>query len=281
MTTRFRIAVIAAISLISLTAHAEFNPAVPRDPVLRPYVVDTTASWYRPERIYYMPWGKYTAGDFFNALDLPTVFGWSFNPNGNLKGGYYGQMFLEWRHYKTYGAFAIVGLDTYNQGFDWTSGPAFPTGWTNPALTFSWGKDLAGNKLQNADMNVLSGTLYNTALFAGAGYRIPLVKDIKDYYQHPYVCKLNLALFAQLGYNWAVLNNIQTSSAAGTYNISEINYLYPAMKFGTMLEYLVGPMFSIFLDVTYTQNLVTMPWDNPANHAGTLGLSVGFTGFFN
>jgi len=250
------------------------------------YVPDSCKSWYNPDRIYYEKTPKYTIGDFFNALDLPTVFGLGFNPTGREKGiGYYSQMFLEWRRWKTYGWFVCAGLDSHNQKYNWSGvdgSSFFPTDWTPSTGVFVFGKNNAKEKLLNSDMNVVSGTIYNMELLVGPGYRIPLVKDIKGYYEHPYVCDWNLSLCAQFGYAWSNMNNINVwDKQSGVYEINDVNYIHPVMKFDAAVEWFTGPYFSIFAMASYMQHLTTMPWDNQDTHAGTLAFSVGFAGFFN
>ena len=51
------------------------------------------------------PKDKYTFGDFFDALDLPTVLGVGFTPNGIEGATFNSAMRLGWRHHKNYGTF--------------------------------------------------------------------------------------------------------------------------------------------------------------------------------
>lgn len=265
------------LSIISLWAcltmwAGNWNPAVEKE-VLKASKIDTTASWYRSNRIYYDALDStYTIGDFLNAIDLPTVFGVCFNPAGYEDGiGYYSQMYLEWRPYKTYGWLVMVGLDTHDQSYDFGSeGVKVLNGWTPGVGAFVVG----GN---HEDVNVSKGTVFNMELALGGGYRFPLVPDIREYYAHPYVNKLNLSLAAQFGYNWSRLNHIVPAGLA-QYEVKDINYFHPTMKFSANFEYLTSPKFCVFAMATYVQHLTEMPWDK--THAGMLGFSVGFASFF-
>ena len=51
---------------------------------------------------------KYTFGDFFDALDLPTVLGAGITPNGIEGATFNSAMRLGWRHHKNYGTFVYI-----------------------------------------------------------------------------------------------------------------------------------------------------------------------------
>lgn len=218
-----------------------------------------------PARVYYTPRnGHYTGEDFFNALDIPTVFGLGINPTGVQKGvGYYAQMYLEWRQRKTYGWLAMVGMDTHNQNYD--------------------GLDMS--RFDTKVMNVTRGTVYNTEIYIGPGYRIPLVKDIRGYYAHPYQNRWNLNLGAQFGCDWAVLKYVEPDPASTPekplFRASDADYICPVMKVHASVEWFLSPMFALFLNGSYIQHLQVMPWDNPTTKAGTLVFAIGLTGFFD
>ena len=57
---------------------------------------------------------KYTFGDFFDALDLPTVLGVGFTPNGIEGATFNSAMRLGWRHHKNYGTFVYITYDTHS-----------------------------------------------------------------------------------------------------------------------------------------------------------------------
>lgn len=266
--------IVISLALATCAWAGGWNPAVEKLPV-HVSTIDTTASWYRPERIYYEQIdSSYGMGDFLNAIDLPTVFGIGFNPTGYEQGiSYYSQLYLEWRPYKTYGWLALVSLTTHDQDYDFgAEGVSVLSGWT-PGL----GVAVGGGS--HSDVNVRQGTVFNMALTLGGGYRIPLVPDIRGFYDHPYTNKLNLSLAAQFGYAWSRLNHIVPVDATQN-DIKSIHYFHPVMNFSANFEYLVSPKFCIFAMGSYMQHLTTMPWDNRATHAGTVGISIGFASFF-
>lgn len=242
---------------------------------------ETVPAWYHPERLYYDETPKkYTIGDFFDAIDLPTVFGLGFNPTGNEEGvGYYSQMFLEWRRHKTYGYFIAAGLDSHDQSYSNLYQLADPN-WTPGLGAFSFG---------DADYsNIAGGTVYNMELVVGGGYRLPLVKNLQEFYLHPYVNDWNISASAQFGYAWSTLKHITPCesfqpdpSLPNMYDETDVNYIHPVMKFDVAVEWFTSPKFSIFAMASYMQHLTTLPWDNPQTHAGTLAFSIGFSGFFN
>lgn len=268
---------VMGMALVLKPAPVMADSAVPRDSI-RPLLIDTTGEWYRPERIYYNTFGlyKYNGGDFFNAIDLPTVFGVGFNPTGNEKGiGYYSQLCIEWRSYKTFGWCALLDLDMHDQSYEDIT---FLSDWKpGVGAKVIYPKSMRDKQIET--VNITTGTVYNMDLMLGAGYRIPLVKDIHDFYAHPYVNRWNLAATAQFGYQWSRLSHA-TQVEGGNYSLADAHYFHPVMKFNIMAEGFVAPKFCIFAQATYLQHLTTMPWDNPTTHAGMLAFSVGFASFF-
>ena len=61
---------------------------------------------------------KYTFGDFFDALDLPTVLGAGITPNGIEGATFNSAMRLGWRHHKNYGTFVYITYDTHSNKYD-------------------------------------------------------------------------------------------------------------------------------------------------------------------
>ena len=60
---------------------------------------------------------KYTFGDFFDALDLPTVLGAGVTPNGIEGATFNSAMRLGWRHHKNYGTFVYITYDTQSNTY--------------------------------------------------------------------------------------------------------------------------------------------------------------------
>ena len=61
---------------------------------------------------------KYTFGDFFDALDLPTVLGAGVTPNGIEGATFNSAMRLGWRPHKNYGTFVYITYDTHSNTYD-------------------------------------------------------------------------------------------------------------------------------------------------------------------
>ena len=102
---------------------------------------------------------KYTFGDFFDALDLPTVLGAGFRPDGIESASFNAGLRLGWRHHKNYGAFVYLSYNPYSATYD---------------------------SLCVANTNVRSGENWFHEVSIGVGYRVPLVRDIRGFYQNPY-----------------------------------------------------------------------------------------------
>ena len=95
---------------------------------------------------------KYTFGDFFDALDLPTVLGVGITPNGVEGATFNSAMRLGWRHHKNYGTFVYITYDTHSNTYD---------------------------SLLVQGTNIRNGEVWYNEIGMSVGYRIPLVKDIK------------------------------------------------------------------------------------------------------
>ena len=104
---------------------------------------------------------KYTFGDFFDALDLPTVLGVSITPNGIEGATFKSAMRLGWRHHKNYGTFVYITYDTHSNTYE----------------------DL---DLQFAGSNFRNAEVWYNEVGMSVGDRFPLVKDIKAFYENPY-----------------------------------------------------------------------------------------------
>lgn len=216
--------------------------------------------------IYYRKPDKYTMSHFMGGIDVPTNFGVGFIPDKQSaeRFAYYSAMFLEYRYRKTYGWYFQAGLDSHDH-------------------------DYKDQFIQDPDgkSNVMSGTVFNMQLVAGGGYRIPLVSDIKAYYERPYVNQWNLATLVAIGGAWSRMKFVEESvdnATAGNenkkYHLRDDHHFYPVLKMGVTVEYFTSPNFSIFLGINYMQHLMRQPWDTP-RMTGTLNFGVGFAGFFN
>lgn len=245
------------------------NPAVERDPI-KPSLIDTTASWYVSGRIYYEPNdGIYTGGDFFDALDLPAMFGLGFLPIQGVSGKtnsmtLNSQLLLEWRHFRTYSWYVMLGMDTHDHDFENIQFPADKKGFVS---------------------NAVSGTVFNMDILLGLGYRIPLVPDIKDYYEHPYISKFNLGLGVQLGPEISKLFDVKladsyTAIGMERYDVGRKTYVHPVMKLSANFEWFLSKQFNIIVGLSYLQHLQAQPWDNNTTCMGMFSPSVGLCTFF-
>lgn len=205
-------------------------------------------------RIYYTPdTTAYTADKFFNALDLPTVFGIGIVPDKPESFAYYSSLYIEWRKCKTYGPMALIGIDTHNHSY---------------------------NNIRMNDCNVLSGERFGMEFLLGGGYRIPLVRDIKDFYAHPYFNKCNFSISAEVGSSFTYLKNVRPEvGEPGMYNLDNQWHFYPVVKFNANFEFFVAPKFCIFAMMSYLQDCIRQPWHD-TSMAGPLSVSVGFASFF-
>lgn len=209
---------------------------------------------------YYAPdTAKYTSDRFFNSLDLPTVFGIGFVPGKQESMAYYSSLYIEYRYRKTYGWFGLIGIDMHNHPYE---------------------------SIEMPDCNVISGERFGMNLMLGGGYRVPLVKHIRDFYQHPYLNKANLAFSAEIGPEGTYLKNVVVNEGGepimhkGKYSIENTPWhFYPVMKFNIVAEYFVVPRFCLFAMGSYLQQLIQQPWDNEGMR-GTVSVSIGFASFF-
>lgn len=253
MKNRFKLLfTVLLFSVLSASAADDVKLVPLTDPL---YQVDTLSG-----RIYYRKPDKYSMSHFMGAIDIPTCFGVGFVPNKKSaeRFAYYGAMFLEYRYRKSYGWYFEAGLDQHDHDYK--------------DYTFE-GKDRR--------TNVASGTVFNMQLVAGGGYRIPLVRDLKEFYAHPYVNKWNLSTLVQVGGAWSRLKNVRVDEADNqTYHLDDVHHFYPVLKFGCAVEYFTGPSFSIFFSANYMQHLIRQPWDT-SDMTGTLSFGIGFAGFFN
>lgn len=206
---------------------------------------------------YYRKPEKYTMAHFLGALDVPTNFGIGFIPDKQSaeQFAYYSAMFLEYRYRKSYGWFFQAGLDSHDHNYK------------NFLINDPDGKT-----------NTLSGTVFNMQLMAGGGYRIPLVSDIRGYYERPYVNRWNMATLVQIGGAWSRTKFVEEEGER--YHLRDDHHFYPVMKVGVAVEYFTSTHFAVFLAINYMQHLMRQPWDSP-NLTGTLNFGVGFAGFFN
>lgn len=216
---------------------------------------------------------KYTFGDFFDALDLPTVLGVGITPNGIEGATFNSAMRLGWRHHKNYGTFVYITYDTHSNTY----------------------KDLKIN-----GTNVRTGEVWYNEIGMSVGYRIPLVKDIKAFYENPYFHPFDFFVSIQPGVSIATVKNIEPyyptlyDALAGEittepmYEMKDFNHAVPTLRFSAGVEWFIFSNFAIFAEAAYTQHLMPTIVEQAAidkkeikHPSGPITISVGLSLFFN
>ena len=209
---------------------------------------------------------KYTFGDFFDALDLPTVLGVGITPNGIEGPTFNSAMRLGWRHHKNYGTFVYITYDTHSNTYD---------------------------SLHIDKSNVFNGEVWYNEIGMSVGYRFPLVKDIKAFYENPYFHPWDFYMSIQPGVSIATVKNMIPESSISTseepsYTMSNYNHVVPTLRFSAGVEWFIFPNFGIFAEAAYTQHLLPTIIEQAAidqgeisRPSGPITLSVGLSLFFN
>ena len=215
------------------------------------------------------PKDKYTFGDFFDALDLPTVLGVGLTPNGIEGGTFNSAMRLGWRHHKNYGTFVYITYDTHSNEY----------------------KDLKVN-----GTNFRSGEVWYNEIGMSVGYRLPLVKDIKAFYENPYFHPWDFFVSVQPGVSIATVKYaepyVSTSAsdiaAEPEYQMTNFDHTVPTLRFSAGVEWFIFSNFAVFAEAAYTQHLMPTIIEQAAidkgdikHPSGPITLSVGLSLFFN
>ena len=216
---------------------------------------------------------KYTFGDFFDALDLPTVLGAGITPNGIEGATFNSAMRLGWRHHKNYGTFVYITYDTHSNKYD--------------SLTIQ-------------GSNIRSGEVWYNEIGISVGYRFPLVKDIKAFYENPYFHPWDFYVSVQPGVSIATVKNLELYhptlndaitgdiTAGPTYEMKNVDHVVPTLRFSAGVEWFIFHNFAIFAEAAYTQHLMPTIIEQAAmdkgkikSPSGPITLSVGLSLFFN
>ena len=212
---------------------------------------------------------KYTFGDFFDALDLPTVLGVGLTPNGIEGGTFNSAMRLGWRHHKNYGTFVYITYDTHSNEY----------------------KDLKVN-----GTNFRSGEVWYNEIGMSVGYRLPLVKDIKAFYENPYFHPWDFFVSVQPGVSIATVKYaepyVSTSAsdiaAEPEYQMTNFDHTVPTLRFSAGVEWFIFSNFAVFAEAAYTQHLMPTIIEQAAiekgdikHPSGPITISVGLSLFFN
>ena len=216
---------------------------------------------------------KYTFGDFFDALDLPTVLGVGFTPNGIESATFNSAMRLGWRHHKNYGTFVYITYDTHSNKYD---------------------------SLVIQGSNIRNGEVWYNEIGMSVGYRIPLVKDIKAFYEKPYFHPWDFFVSIQPGISIATVKNIEPYYPTlndvlsdgiiiePSYEMKNYDHIVPTLRFSAGVEWFIFHNFAIFAEAAYTKHIMPTIIEQAAlnrgeikSPSGALTLSVGLSLFFN
>ena len=216
---------------------------------------------------------KYTFGDFFDALDLPTVLGAGFTPNGIESATFNSAMRLGWRHHKNYGTFVYITYDTHSNKYD---------------------------SLVIQGSNIRNGEVWYNEIGMSVGYRIPLVKDIKAFYEKPYFHPWDFFISIQPGISIATVKNIEPYYPTlndvlsdgiiiePSYEMKNYDHIVPTLRFSAGVEWFIFHNFAIFAEAAYTQHIMPTIIEQAAinrgkikSPSGAMTLSVGLSLFFN
>lgn len=208
---------------------------------------------------------KYTFGDFFDALDLPTVLGVGVTPNGIEGATFNSAMRLGWRHHKNYGVFVYITYDTHSNTYD---------------------------SLCVEGTNVRNGEVWYNEVGMSVGYRFPLVKDIKAFYENPYFHPWDFYMSIQPGVSIATVKNItpeplNSSTSEPSYTMSNYDHVVPTLRMSAGVEWFIMPNFAVFAEASYTQHLMPTIIETAAmekgairHPSGPITISVGLSLFF-
>ena len=205
---------------------------------------------------------KYTFGDFFDALDLPTVLGVGITPNGIEGATFNSAMRLGWRHHKNYGTFVYITYDTHSNTYK------------DMDLLF------AGSNFRNAE-------IWYNEVGMSVGYRFPLVKDIKAFYENPYFHPWDFFVSMQPGVSIATVKNATLMDDNTSYEMTNIDHFVPTLRFSAGVEWFIVPNFAVFAEVSYTQHIMPTIIESAAiekgvikHPSGPITISVGLSLFF-
>ena len=222
---------------------------------------------------------KYTFGDFFDALDLPTVLGVGVTPNGIEGATFNSAMRLGWRHHKNYGTFVYITYDTHSNTYD---------------------------SLRIQGSNIRNGEVWYNEIGMSVGYRFPLVKDIKAFYENPYFHPWDVFVSIQPGVSIATVKNIENYVRSGeevvdelgnagitgvvepVYEMKNYDHVVPTLRFSAGVEWFIFHNFGVFAEASYTQHLLPTIIEQAAiekgeikHPSGPITISVGLSLFFN
>ena len=207
---------------------------------------------------------RYTFSDFFDALDLPTVLGAGFRPDGIESASFNAGLRLGWRHHKNYGAFVYLSYNPYSATYD---------------------------SLCVANTNVRSGENWYHEMSIGVGYRVPLVRDIRGFYQNPYFHEWDFFCAIWPGAKINVVKNVEPMAdfvSSPSYRLTDQTTVIPTLGFSAGVEWFVMSNFGIFVEASYVQHLMPNVVEQAAikqgrirRPSGPMSFNAGLSLFFN
>ena len=214
---------------------------------------------------------RYTFSDFFDALDLPTILGAGFRPDGIESASFNAGLRLGWRHHKNYGAFVYLSYNPYSATYD---------------------------SLCVANTNVRSGENWYHEVSIGVGYRVSLVRDIRGFYQNPYFHEWDFFCAIWPGAKINVVKNVEpmadsqfstlNAQPSPSYRLTDQTTVIPTLGFSAGVEWFVMPNFGIFVEAAYVQHLMPTVVEQAAieqgrirHAAGPMSFNAGLSLFFN
>lgn len=207
---------------------------------------------------------RYSFGDFFDALDLPTVLGVGFTPNGIEGATFNSSMRLAWRHHKNYGVYAFISFDTHSNSYD---------------------------SLCVHGTNVRTGEVWYYEIGMGVGYRIPLVKDIRAFYAQPYFHNWDFFVSIEPGVSIPYVKTVETLSSSTVeepaYRLKDSFSAVATLRFAAGVEWFIVPNFGVFAELGYIQHLTPTVIEQAAmdqgkikHPSGPIVASIGLSLFF-
>ena len=182
-------------------------------------------------------------------------------------------MRLGWRHHKNYGTFVYITYDTHSNKYD---------------------------SLVIQGSNIRNGEVWYNEIGMSVGYRIPLVKDIKAFYEKPYFHPWDFFVSIQPGISIATVKNIEPYYPTlndvlsdgiiiePSYEMKNYDHIVPTLRFSAGVEWFIFHNFAIFAEAAYTQHIMPTIIEQAAinrgkikSPSGAMTLSVGLSLFFN
>ena len=194
---------------------------------------------------------KYTFGDFFDAVELPAMFGVGFSPFGIESAALVTTVRVGWRYHKVYGVFAGIVYESHIHAY----------------------KDI-----YMLETNIRSGDIAYNDVGVFAGYRLPLVKNIKDFYQSPrhVPCNMYISLQPTLTIPDIMHVTMVDNCTEEKVDVSHSSVgLIPSIKFNVGFEWFIMERFSLSTELGYLQHCIPTVLEQAAIDAGLIATAAG------